>query len=142
MKLLCSAISAILKCSTFTKLQSKKKKKCFLITGFQYPHLSDEGITLDHHNDLFQNIAVPHLGFSGICSNMTVRNTASSSPSYNMLTGLFLYKTVFDLYSCLLWILLQNMKVYKSIKARKKELRAFSLSEKTSEWRDKLGVWN
>ena len=139
--MLCGAISAILKCSTFNKLQSKKKK-WFLITGFQYPHLSDEGITLDHHNDLFQNVAVPHLGFSGICSNLTVRNTASSSPSYNMLTGLFLYKTAFDLYSRLLWILLQNMKVYKSIKARKKELRAFSLSEKTSEWRDKLGVWN
>lgn len=140
--MLCGAISAILKCSTFNKLQSKKKKKWFLITGFQYPHLSDEGITLDHRNDLFQNVAVPHLGFSGICSNMTVRNTASSSPSYNMLTGLFLYKTVFDLYSRLLWILLQNMKVYKSIQARKKKLRAFSLSEKTSEWWDKLGVWN
>lgn len=115
-----------------------------MITRFQYPHLSDEGITLDHHNDLFQNVAVPHLGFSGICSNMTVRNIASSSPSYNMLTGLFLYKTVFDLYSHLHWILLQNMNVYiyKSIRARKKELRAFSLSGKTSELRDKLGVWN
>lgn len=115
-----------------------------MITGFQYPHLSDEGITLDHRNDLFQNVTVPHLGFSGICSNMTVRNIANSSPSYNMLTGMFLYKTVFDLYSHLLWILLQNMKVYiyKSIKARKKKLRAFSLSEKTSELRDKLGAWN
>ena len=125
-KLLSGAIVSFLS-ALLSPIFKVKKKKIVLITRFQYPHLSDEGITLDHHNNLFQNVAVPHLGFSGICSNMTVRNIASSSPSYNMLTGLFLYKTVFDLYSHLHWILLQNMYVYiyKSIKARKKELRAF-----------------